>query len=125
MSKNILYIEDNPTNTLLMHKFLGRIKKYKLHDAPDAEAGIEMLKSMQPVAILMDIGLPGMNGFQAMEKIREQFDFAKDLPIIAVTADAMSEQVERAGDTGFFDYITKPIDFNKLLVTLEIATEEL
>jgi len=125
MSKNILYIEDNPTNTLLMHKFLGRSKKYKLYDAPSAEAGIEMLKSMRPAAILMDIGLPGMDGFDAMRQIRVQFDFAKDLPIIAVTADAMEEQVERAGTAEFFDYITKPIDFNKLLATLEIATEAL
>jgi len=123
MSINILYIEDNPTNTLLMRKFLERIEKYTLYDAPDAEAGIEMLKSMQPAVILMDIGLPGMDGFQAMEQIREQFDFAKDLPIVAVTADAMAEQVERAGNTEFFDYITKPIDFNRLLATLEIATE--
>jgi len=123
MSINILYIEDNPTNALLMRKFLGRIDKYILHDAPDAETGIEMLKSMQPDVILMDIGLPGMDGFQAMEQIRAQFDFAKDLPIIAVTADAMAEQVERAGNTEFFDYITKPIDFNRLLATLEVATE--
>jgi len=118
---NILYIEDNAANTMLMHKIIGRLPEYKLYDSVDAETGLEMMETIKPKIVLMDIGLPGMNGIQALKEIRKRFSFAKETPVIAVSADVMPDHIEAGIEQGFFDYITKPLDISKLLVCLEVA----
>ena len=125
MTKKILYIEDNPANTLLMRKIISRLPQYQLHDAPNAEAGLDMMDSIRPDIVLMDIGLPGMDGIQAAKEIKARFDFAQNTPIIAVTANAMATHIEGASEAEFFDYITKPIDFSKLITAIELASENI
>jgi len=123
MVKDILYIEDNPANALLMSKLMSRIPDYILHEADCAEVGIEMLAgSLRPDIILMDIGLPGIDGFEAVKQIRARFDFAKELPIIAVTAEAMPDHLAKGLQADFFEYIVKPIDFTQLLAAIEMAS---
>jgi len=119
----ILYIENNLANTLLMRKIIGRLSTYHLYDSPDAESGLELMVSLNPRVVLMDIDLPGMDGIQALKEIRHRFDFAQKTPVIAVTADAMPAHIELGLEQGFFDYITKPIDINKLVNSLESATK--
>jgi len=120
MVKQILYIEDNPANALLMSKIMDRMPDYTLHEAGSAEIGIEMLATLRPDIILMDIGLPDMNGFEAVEEIKRRFEFAKEIPIIAVTSEAMPDYLER-GKAVFFEYIVKPINVTQLLAVIEMA----
>ncbi|MCK5120580.1 MAG: response regulator [Methylomarinum sp.] len=121
MTMPILYIEDSPANTLLMRKIIRRMPQYELYDVPNAEEGLDMLKTLKPKVILMDIGLPGMNGFQALKEIRQQFDLEKKIPVIAVSADAMPDHVKKGFEADFFDYIIKPIDFSQLITAIELA----
>lgn len=121
MAIKILYVEDNQANTLLMRKVFRGYSKYQLLDSPSAEDGLEVMESYRPDVILMDIGLPGMSGVEMQLEIRQRFDWAKSMPIIAVSADAMPFDVQKGLDAGFFDYITKPIDFCELETVLETA----
>ncbi|NOQ15508.1 MAG: response regulator, partial [Methyloprofundus sp.] len=72
--------------------------------------------------VLMDIDLPGMNGFDALLAIRASFPWAKNIPVIAVSSNAMAEEVEKGKHSGFYDYITKPIDVVNLTDMLQKLT---
>lgn len=119
----ILYIEDNPANTQLMRSVLKRMKRFELFDAADAESGLEMIEDIKPEVILMDIDLPGMNGLEALHEIKNRFTFAQSTPIIAVSANAMKNDIEQAMSAGFTEYVTKPIDIPKFIETLENVVE--
>lgn len=106
----VVYIEDNQANTQLMNKIIARIPELKLHTAINAEIGLELIESIKPDIILMDIDLPGMNGFEAYTEIRNKFKFARNTPVIAVSANAMKNDIEKGLNHGFFDYLTKPIN---------------
>jgi len=119
----ILYIEDNPTNMQLMRKVIKRLDACILFDAPNAEIGLEMIEQIRPNIVLMDIDLPGMNGFQAYQEIQNRFDFAHNLPIIAISANAMKNEIIRGKELGFFDYLTKPLNIPLFIKTLREALE--
>ena len=105
----ILYIEDNPSNQLVMKKVIARLKNCELVIAGDAETGLTIARKQIPDVILMDINLPGMNGFEALQELRKVPQTA-DIPVIAISANAMPPDVERGRQSGFVDYLTKPID---------------
>ena len=67
--------------------------------------------------LLMDIGLPGINGFEALEILKTETE-TKDIPVIALSANAMPHDVEKGRQAGFTAYLTKPVDINKLLETV-------
>ncbi|WP_438970294.1 ABC transporter substrate-binding protein [Methylophaga sp.] len=115
--KQVIYIEDNPANIRLIEVFFSRFKHVELHICEDAEAGFDLLETLKPDVILMDINLPGMSGLEATRKLRETPEYA-DIPIIALTAAAMEENIEAAEDL-FKAYITKPIDFSLLTRALQ------
>jgi CheY-like chemotaxis protein len=118
-AKKFLYIEDISANVSLMEQILDQYKPgIKLISAPNALDGIEIAQAQNPELILMDIHLPGMDGIEAFKKLRAM-DKTKNIPIIALTADAMNEDVKKALDMGFSDYITKPIDAPKLLIAID------
>ncbi len=121
MGIKILYIEDNPANMQLMQKVLKRLDGCILLDAPNAEIGLEMIEQIRPDIVLMDIDLPGMNGFEAYQAIQERFDFAETLPIIALSANAMKNDIHRGKELGFFEYLTKPVNIPLLIDTLNNA----
>jgi len=104
----ILYVEDNPANLELMEEIVRRISGVKLLSAHTAEIGLTIARKDQPQLILMDINLPGMNGFQALEALQGDQQ-TKDIPIIALTANAMPTDVEMGEKAGFQCYLTKPI----------------
>jgi len=104
----ILYVEDNPANVALMERVIAHLGPYKLICIPNAESVIELAVSCQPDLILMDINLPGMNGFEALVKLRAREE-TKDIPVIALSANAMQRDIEKGRQAGFNDYITKPI----------------
>ncbi|NQV57729.1 MAG: PAS domain S-box protein [Rhodospirillales bacterium] len=107
-SGRILYIEDNPPNLRLMEEVINRIANMTMQSAPDAETGLDMASSLLPDLILMDINLPGINGVEALRLLR-QSERTRHIPVIALSARAMPDEIARGLKAGFEDYITKPI----------------
>ena len=104
----ILVVEDNPLNMKLVTVILRRAG-HDVATAADAEEAGRQLEHGSPDLILMDLGLPGKDGYVFTRELRERTP-TKDLPIVAVTAYAMKGDWERARDAGCNDYVTKPID---------------
>lgn len=117
-SLRILYIEDNPANLRLMRKLLAKHPQWLLQEASSAEEGITIAQQQPPTLILLDINLPGMNGFAAFDCLRQLPGLA-DTPIIAVTANAMERERRQAEKQGFAAYLTKPLDIPLLIDTLQ------
>ena len=116
--RTVLYVEDNPQNMWLMENMIGRIANTKLLTAYNAELGLDLAISKTPDLILMDINLPGMNGLEALKQLQKITE-TKDIPVIAITAAAMHEEVEAGLKAGFKDYITKPINVPEFIRTIE------
>ena len=112
-SFKVLYIEDNPSNIELVASILFR-QNLKFLQAPDARLGIELAKSHQPDLILMDIELPGMNGYDPLKVIREE-PALDSVPVIALSANGMETDIQKGLSAGFTDYITKPIKITPFL----------
>lgn len=123
LSLDILYVEDKPANVRLLQQMISRFTKCRLNVAAFAEQGVEMARTQQPDLILMDIGLPGMDGFQAL-KLLQADPLTSNIPVIAVTAHAMPELLQRGAEAGFADYVTKPIDIGTLLKSIETVMSQ-
>jgi two-component system cell cycle response regulator DivK len=113
----ILYIEDNDDNVYVMRNRLGRAG-FTVLVAVDAERGLAMAAAEQPHVILMDLGLPGMDGWEAARRLKAMAE-TKNIPIIAVSAHAMTGDRERALEAGCDDYDIKPIDFARLRAKIQ------
>ena len=120
LSGLILYIEDNLANLELVHKILGRHRDVTLIDATTAEMGIERARIEGPDAILMDIYLPGMDGFEALIELGNGPE-TRHIPVIALTAAATNEDIKKGRAAGFYEYLTKPIQARLLVDTLKRA----
>ena len=118
--RTVLYVEDNPANLELVEQLVGRRPDLKLLGATDATIGIALARLAQPHAILMDINLPGLGGVEAMQILRLD-PSTRHIPIIALSANAMPRDIERALAAGFFDYITKPIKVAEFMATVDAA----
>jgi CheY-like chemotaxis protein/nitrogen-specific signal transduction histidine kinase len=114
----IVYVEDNPSNIAFMQELIAELDRVSLVTAPTAEVGIELVRARLPDAVIMDINLPGMSGYDAARKLRE-WPETKQIPIIALTAAAMLGDRKRAADAGFYRYLTKPVRVAELLGVLE------
>jgi signal transduction histidine kinase/ActR/RegA family two-component response regulator len=119
-TKKILYIDDISTNLRLVDRFLSRFPSLEFLSASNALDGIELAKTKVPDLILMDIHMPDMDGLTAFKELKS-IEETQTIPIIAVTADAMDKDIKKAMDMGFKDYITKPIDFDKLTISIDKA----
>ena len=119
MSKTILYIEDNPANMRLVQKVFDRYPNWHLYTAPDAEQGIELARDTKPDLVIMDLNLPGMDGYEALARLRN-YPETKDLKYIALSAAAMPRDIERGLLAGFRRYITKPIQLDELREVLQL-----
>ncbi len=115
-NKTILVIEDNELNMKLVRGLLT-IGKYRVMEAADAEAGLELAREHPPDLILMDIQLPGMDGLTATRIIRKDPVF-KETSVIALSSYAMKSDEKKAMEAGCIGYITKPIDTRTFLKTL-------
>jgi CheY-like chemotaxis protein len=105
----ILLVEDTPANRALATKLLVAAG-HEVLAATDAATGIALALDRQPDLVLMDLGLPDIDGWQALRQIREAPDGAS-LRIVAFTAHAMLGDRERALTAGFDGYLSKPIEF--------------
>lgn len=113
----VLYIEDNPSNIRVIKQFCSRFDKLQLEVAEEAFLGLYKARTFQPDIIILDINLPGMDGFEVLEVLKTDPSTEK-IPVVALSANAMSFDIERGRKAGFFEYLTKPIDINALIHTL-------
>jgi CheY-like chemotaxis protein len=113
----ILLVEDNEMNRDMLSRRLAR-KEYEVLVAVDGKEGVEMAGSVAPDLILMDMSLPVMDGWEATRQLKASPE-TKAIPIIALTAHAMSGDREKAIEAGCDDYDTKPIELPRLLAKME------
>jgi CheY-like chemotaxis protein len=111
----VLYIEDSPQNRDIVRRYLWG--EYELIEAEDGEHGLECAKRHAPDVILMDLSLPRLDGWEATRRLRADERF-KATPVIAVTAHASREDEEKARAAGCSDYLTKPVERDRLLSTI-------
>jgi len=116
--QTVLYIEDNPANLRLVNQLLGRHPNIQMWSAHEAMLGLELAQVHHPNLILLDINLPGMSGYEVLKKLQKS-EVSRDIPVIAISANAMPIDIEKGLAAGFNDYITKPIDVKALLQTVE------
>jgi CheY-like chemotaxis protein len=114
----ILYIEDNKANVLLVQDILSDFPEVDILVAPQAAMGLDLAHAHQPDLILLDINLPDMDGYEALKRL-QNMEETHDIPVIALSANAMEKDIDRAKEAGFKDYITKPIDMAKFKKLLE------
>lgn len=117
MAHTILIVEDNELNTEMLRRRLEK-RGYNVVDERDGNQVTPLLEQFRPDMILMDLSLPGMDGWTLAGMLKAN-PHTRPIPIIAVTAHAMPGDRERALQAGCDDYITKPIDFQLLTRTIE------
>ncbi|MDA8535086.1 response regulator [Pseudomonadales bacterium] len=117
MTKKILIVEDNEMNRDMLSRRLMR-KGYEILIAVDGAIGLEMMKSERPDLVLMDMGLPVMDGWTATANAKADSDL-RNIPIIALTAHALEADRLRALEAGADDFDTKPVNLSGLLEKME------
>jgi len=115
----ILIVEDNEKNRKLVRDVL-QVKGYRTVETESAEEGIRLAQETSPALVLMDLQLPGMNGIEALGRLRADAR-TKGIPVIAVTASAMTQNREQIMAAGFDGYQTKPISVREFLETVRQA----
>jgi PAS domain S-box-containing protein len=107
--RRVLYIEDNLVNLRLVAKILARRPHIEVITAETPAQGIALALAHHPDLILLDINMPGMDGFAVLQVLKSDPGLA-GIPVVAVTANAMASDIERGRAAGFSDYLTKPLD---------------
>ncbi|HSW23438.1 MAG TPA: PAS domain-containing protein, partial [Burkholderiaceae bacterium] len=114
----LLYIEDNPVNALIVRELVAQRGNLTLDEAGDGASGIHSARSTQPDLILLDMQLPDIDGLEVLRRLRADPSTAS-IPCIALSANAMPEDIQLALGAGFADYWTKPLDFRIFLGALD------
>jgi CheY-like chemotaxis protein len=110
----VLYIEDNAANFKVVEAMLRHQPNLSLFSATNGEYGLVLARRYLPELILLDIHLPGMDGFDVLKALQNQ-EVTRNIPVIALSADAMPIEVERGLAAGFRHYLTKPVNFQALV----------
>lgn len=119
----MLYVEDNPANLMLVEDLIGRRSDIRLISATDGIKGLDMALQFRPDLILLDINLPGINGIRVLEILRAD-SRTENIPVVALSANAMPRDIEKGMAAGFFRYLTKPIVITEFMATLDQALEQ-
>ena len=114
----VLYIEDNPVNTLIVSELLAQRGDLDVHAAETGEGGVALARELRPHLILLDMQLPDIDGLEVFRRLRADPVTAR-IPCIALSANAMPDDIERALRMGFADYWTKPLDFRRFTASME------
>ncbi len=117
-SATLLCVEDNPANVQLIKMLIETIDGLELICAGNAEDGLKMAESHKPDVIMMDINLPGMDGFEALKRLRAN-PITAAIPVIALTAATTAKDMQKGRKAGFVDYITKPIHVDHILKSIK------
>ena len=120
--RRILLVEDNEMNRDMLSRRLVR-QGYDVVLALDGEAGVALAAAVRPDLILMDVSLPGIDGWEATRRIRGE-PALRHTPIIALTAHAMTGDREAATAAGCDDYDTKPVELSRLLAKMRLLLSE-
>ncbi|MDO8343168.1 MAG: PAS domain-containing protein [Cellvibrio sp.] len=110
----ILYVEDNPTNIRLLQQIFARYPQLDLDIAEEAFLGIYKARSVRPDLVILDINLPGMDGYEVLSVLKND-PATREIPVIGLSANAMPYDIERGRSAGFYDYLTKPVDIHRLI----------
>src|SRR6185437_15828492 len=105
--RRILVVEDNPLNLKLVREVL-RFAGYDVIEAQSGEEGLRVARTDPPDLVLMDLQLPGIDGFETLYGLRQGI-LGRDVPVVAVTAFAMAEDRQRVSLAGFDGFVEKPI----------------
>jgi two-component system, cell cycle response regulator DivK len=116
----ILLVEDNDLNRDMLTRRLTK-RGYEVLTATDGEQGLVLAQAEQPDLVLMDMSLPGIDGWETTRRLRAGAGTAT-IPVIALTAHAMAGDRERALEAGCDDYDTKPVEMDRLLLKIESLT---
>lgn len=115
----ILVVEDNEMNRDMLCRRLAR-KGYEVVVAQDGIEGIDKAKTESPDVIIMDLSLPRIDGWEATRRLKAE-ESTRGIPVIALTAHAMSTDRDKALAAGCDDFDTKPVDFKRLIEKIEQA----
>jgi len=113
----VLLVEDNELNRDMLSRRLERMG-YIVELAVDGRDGVEKTKRLMPDLVLMDINMPVLDGWQALRLLKDDPQ-TRHIPVIALTAHAMTSDRDKADEIGFNDYATKPVDFPALVHMIE------
>ncbi len=117
---SLLYVEDHAANIALMRRVIESLGGFDLFIGETGPQGLTMAQDIRPDVILLDINLPGLNGLEV--KARLALDpITRDIPVIALSANASSDDLRRGREAGFLDYLTKPLDIPALAAALNLA----
>ncbi|MCF6239864.1 MAG: hybrid sensor histidine kinase/response regulator [Bacteroidales bacterium] len=119
--KTILIIDDNNKNLQVLGSILNDAN-YKIAMAKDGKSGLKLAKKIMPDAILLDIMMPDMDGYEVCEKLKKD-EKSKEIPVLFITAKAETEDIVKGFEKGGVDYITKPFNKEELLVRLKTHIE--
>lgn len=117
-SIKVIYIEDNKDNVDVMKSMLHFMNTIDLKCALSGKDGIKQVFEQKPDIVLLDLALPDMNGFDVLRQIKSN-SMTKDIPVIAISADAMEATIKKASEEGFHAYIKKPVHFEELRSVLQ------
>ena len=115
---SVLYIEDNAVNMLLVRELIRQRPHLEFHGASDGASGVALARALRPVLVLIDMQLPDGDGTDVLRQLRAD-PATRDLTCVALSANAMAEDMQRARAAGFADYWTKPIDLANFLIALD------
>jgi len=119
MGNNVLYIEDNPDNMMLVQRAL-EARGYRLLKAVNGLSGVEVAEREDVDLILLDINLPDIDGYEVARRLRKSpKSILLHIPIIAITANALKGDAEKALDAGCDVYMSKPINIRELWARVE------
>lgn len=113
----ILYVEDNDDNIYMLSARLQKLG-HEVEIARDGQEGVTRARILRPDLILMDLGLPVMDGWEATRRLKQDAE-TRAIPIIALTAHAMPEELKRAIDAGCDDVDTKPVSLKRLTAKID------
>ena len=116
--RRILYVEDNPVNVLVMKSIFKLRPQFELAIATRATEALEIMRDEEPQLLLLDMQLPDASGSELLAAIRAERKW-HDIPAIAISADAMPDDIRRALNDGFDEYWTKPLDIDRVLRVLD------
>jgi PAS domain S-box-containing protein len=116
--RTLLYIEDNAVNAMIVQELVARRPGLVLHGAADGETGVALARRLLPDLVLLDMQLPDIDGHEVFRRLRAD-PLTAALPCIALSANAMPEDIQRALAAGFADYWTKPLDLHAFMASLD------
>lgn len=114
----IVYVEDNLQNAELVDRILTQVPDTTVTIAPDAAVGMSAIREHRPRLILLDLGLPGLDGEQTLRELKSDPDVA-DIPVVILSADATHGQIRKMLELGAVEYLTKPFDIPNFMQVVD------